>query len=95
MTDDELIAEARRLGEPTSGDGWRRLLWQLGDRLDALRDCLRRFGVEDVDILTPDEAGQMFGQWQADWDRAARDSAELHNLRRAVGAAGREKGGRP
>lgn len=31
----ELVAEARRLGEPTSGDGWRRMLWKMADELEA------------------------------------------------------------
>lgn len=31
----EAIAEARRLGNPSPGDGWRRLLWRLADLLES------------------------------------------------------------
>jgi chromosome segregation ATPase len=34
MTTADLIAEARRLGDPTSGDGWRRLLHGLAEALE-------------------------------------------------------------
>lgn len=39
----DLVTEARRLGEPSSGDGWRRLLWQMADTIESLaheRDTL-------------------------------------------------------
>lgn len=77
----ELIAEARRLGESSPGDGWRRLLWQMADHLERLAGCIGRFDVEDPDSLTPEEAAEIRGQWQADWDQAAKDAADLHNLR--------------
>ncbi len=31
------IAEARRLGDPSAGEGWRRLLWRMADLLEAER----------------------------------------------------------
>lgn len=50
-----------------------------------MAECLHRLGVEDVAVLTPDEAGQIFEQWQVDWKQAAQDSADLYNLRRKIG----------
>lgn len=35
MTFTEAIAEARRLGDSTPGDGWRRLLWRMADLLES------------------------------------------------------------
>jgi hypothetical protein len=31
----EAVAEARRLGDPTRGDGWRRLLWRMADLIEG------------------------------------------------------------
>lgn len=35
MPRDDAILEARRLGNPSPGDGWRRLLWRLADLLES------------------------------------------------------------
>lgn len=44
-----------------------------------LTACLSAF-VVDPATLTPDEAAAVYEQWQADWDQAAKDSAEVERI---------------
>jgi hypothetical protein len=35
LTFTEAVARARKLGDPTPGNGWRRLLWRMADLLES------------------------------------------------------------
>lgn len=50
---------------------------------ERLTACLAAFDVDPA-TLTADEAVRVYEQWQADWDQAARDSADATNLRAEV-----------
>jgi hypothetical protein len=57
MTREEAITEARRMGDPTPGSGWRRLLWRMADLLEG-RDSAPSPNAATRDVLHAADAGE-------------------------------------